>query len=238
MRRAEAESAASPPDGAGAKEVARTPNPLYQELRVAFGEAEAEVAALKARVAEYQRRQDDLRKLVDTVPKVEAELARLNRDYGIDKGNYDALVQRREALKISDEASQTTDEVRFNVIEPPREPLVPTGPKRILFSVLVLLGGLAAGVGAAFLGGRFKPAFYDRDDCEEITRLPVLGIVSRVWTRRELLRRRMEVGTFAVGCVVLLGIFSAVIATHAIYTDVFTDLNIAERLTNVRDRVL
>ena len=30
-------------------------------------------------------------------------------NYAIDKQNYDELVQRRESLKISDEASQTTD---------------------------------------------------------------------------------------------------------------------------------
>jgi polysaccharide chain length determinant protein (PEP-CTERM system associated) len=215
-----------------------TPNPLYQELAISLGQSQAEVAALKERVSEYQRRQDDLRKLIDTVPKIEAELARLNRDYAVDKNNYDELVQRREALKISNEASQTTDEVRFNVIEPPREPLLPVSPNRILNSSVVLVVALGAGIGLALGMGLLKPAFYGREDCERVTQLPVLGVVSRVWTTRELFRRRMEVATFALGCFALLGIFGAVVATHVIYIDVFTEFDIADRLVNLKDRFL
>ncbi|MBT6272869.1 MAG: hypothetical protein HOI95_01905 [Chromatiales bacterium] len=214
------------------------PNPLYQELMLAMGTAQAEMAAMEARVEEYRRRQDELRKLIDTVPKVEAELKRLDRDYSVDRSNYDQLVQRREALKISDDASQSADDVRFNVIEPPREPVVPAGPNRIMFSAVVLVAGIAAGVGFAFLIGLARPAFYGRDDCEQITQLPVLGIVSRVWTRRELFRRRMEVATFAVGCVALLAICIGVLVFHHLYVDVFNDLNISGRLLRLKDRLL
>ncbi|NKC12953.1 MAG: chain-length determining protein [Gammaproteobacteria bacterium] len=214
------------------------PNPLHQELTVALGNAQAEMAAMQARVDEYLRRQTELRKLVDTVPKVEAELARLNRDYDIDKKNYDELVQRREALKISDEASQTTDDIRFNVIEPPREPIVPTGPHRIILSAGVLVVGLGAGVGLAFLIGLLKPAFYGRDDCESITQLPVLGVVSRVWTRGELFRHRMEVVTFALGCIALLAVCVGVIIVHHFYVDIFSELNVLGRLAQLKERFL
>ena len=130
----------------------------------------------------------------------------MNRDYDIDKRNYDKLVERREALKISDDASQSTAEVQFNVIEPPREPLVPTGPNRVLLSAAVLCAGLGVGVGIAFLIGLLRPSFYSREECELVTQLPVLGVVSRIWTRGEMVRRRMDVVTFGVGCFVLVEI--------------------------------
>ena len=231
-------SAASRDSGASADGLPRLPNPLYGELAVALGTAQADVAGLKARVSEYQRREDNLRKLVDTIPKVEAELVRLNRDYGVDKKNYDALVQRREALKISEEASQTTDDVRFNIIEPPREPLVPVGPNRVLNSAIVFVIALGLGIGVAFGMGLLKPAFYGREDCEQAVQLPVLGVISRVLTPRERIRRRMEVATFAVGGIALMGVFGAVVATHFIYVDVFTELQIADRLSNLKDRLL
>ncbi len=236
---AEAESSAAKGESeASAEELPKVPNPLYGELAVALGTAQADVAGLQARVTEYQRREDDLRKLVDTIPKVEAELARLNRDYNIDKKNYDGLVERREALKISDEASQTTDDVRFNVIEPPREPLVPVSPNRILNSAIVLVVALGVAIGLTFGVGLLKPAFYGREDCEQAVQLPVLGVVSRVWTPRERFRRRMEVATFAVGCMALMATFGAVVTTHIVYVDVFTELQIADRLSNLRDRFL
>ena len=39
-----------------------------------------------------------------TVPEVEAELARLNRDYEITRTRYRELVERRETAKLSESA--------------------------------------------------------------------------------------------------------------------------------------
>ncbi len=234
----EAKQSARAQTTAGGTTVNATPNPLYQELKIAQGEAEATVAALTARVAEFGSRQEQLRKLVDTIPRVEAELKRLNRDYGIDKKNYNTLVQRREQLKISNDASQTTDNVRFNVIEPPREPLAPVSPDRVMLSTAGLGGGLAAGLGLAFLIGLLKPAFYTRNDFSELTRAPVLGVISRIWTTRERVRRRIDVVTYALGCVVLVGFFAGVITVHTFYEDQFNRLDFAAKVMQLKDRIL
>ena len=66
-------------------------NPIFQELKVGLGATEAEVAALRVRVEEYKQRQAELTELVDTIPKVEAELTKLNRDYEIDQRNYELM---------------------------------------------------------------------------------------------------------------------------------------------------
>ncbi len=210
----------------------RAQNPIYQELKVAAGAAVAEVAALKARVEEYKRREVELKKLVDTIPKVEAELVKLNRDYGIDQKNYDELVKRREALKISDDASQSTDEVQFNIIEPPREPLVPTSPDRPVLNAAVLVGGIAVGVAFAWLLAMMRPAFYTKEQFSELTELPVLGVVSRLWTPREMLRRRLEVASFAVGCLFLIGLYGALVALQLM------DVDLVSKVGVLKDRVV
>jgi len=218
-------------------------NPVYQELKLALGTAEAEVAALQTRAEEYERRVEELANLVDTVPKVEAEFTRLNRDYEINKRNYEELVKRREALKLSDDAVQTTDDVQFNIIEPPRVPLVPVSPNRPALSAGALVAGLGAGLGLAWLVAQLRPAFYTRDELAETVQLPVLGTVSRMWTRREALRRQMEVVSFGVGCLVLIGLFGGVLAIESLDPDLPNKLNerlgdVAGRLSGFADRLL
>lgn len=189
-------------------------NLLSQQLALAYSDAQANLAALEARVAEYRRRADELAKLVDTVPKVEAELTKLNRDYSIVKSNYEDLVQRLESLKITDEAGQSAGKVQFNVIDPPRVPLVPVSPDRLLLSITVLVVGVGGGIAIAILLAMVRPAIYSKVGFREITELPVLGVVSRLWTPKERTRRRLELATFGAGCMVLVVAFVGVITMY------------------------
>lgn len=197
---------------------------LQQETSIALGQAEAEVAGLAARVQEFERRVQELQKLLDTVPRIEAELSRLNRDYAINKRNYDELVKRRESLSLSEQASQSSENVQFNIIEPPRVPLIPTGPNRPLFSAMVLALGLGVGVGCAWLFAFVRPAVYSREEIETAFNLPVLGTVSRSWTSGEVIRRRMEVSTFFVGCLLLAGLFSGLLMLELKHDDLLNKL--------------
>jgi polysaccharide chain length determinant protein (PEP-CTERM system associated) len=193
--------------GAGQKSAAqreRVENPLFQQLNVSFGAAEAEVAALKARVEEFKRREQELGKLVDRALEVEAEEARLNRDYDAVKRNHAQLVARLEALNISDDAAKSSDAFKFNVVEPPRVPSEPSSPNRPLLNALVLAVAFGGGAGLAWLLGMLRPAVYSREVFSEMTDLPVIGSISRVMSRAERREHRVRVALFAAGCVSLL----------------------------------
>ncbi len=188
----------------------RGSSPVYQQLKLALGEAEANVASLRVRVNEHARRVNQLKAMVDTIPKVETELGQLNRDYDVNKQNYETLLSRRESAKMSEEAGQTSDEVKFKVIDPPYVPSVPSSPNRPLLMLLVLLGGLVAGIAFAFLLAQLKPVFDSRRNLTEITGLPVLGSISMVWTAAQLRKRRIELGTFGLAGATLLVIFGGI----------------------------
>ena len=79
------------------------------------------------------------------MPEVEAELSRLDRDYEVNKRQYDTLLERLESAKISEQAEQSSENVKFRVIEPPTVPLKPSGPNRILLNSMVLLLALGSG---------------------------------------------------------------------------------------------
>lgn len=185
-------------------------NPVYLQLKLALGEADANVASLRVRVNEHARRVNQLKAMVDTIPKVETELGQLNRDYDVNKQNYETLLARREAAKMSEAAGQTSDEVKFKVIDPPYVPSTPSSPNRPLLMLLVLLGSLAAGIAFAFLLAQLKPVFDSRRNLAEITGLPVLGSISMVWTPAQRRKRRIELGSFGLVGATLLMIFGGI----------------------------
>ena len=181
--------------GAAGGAGARIQNPVYQQLTIAIAEADATVASLSARVAEYQRRYGELRSASNMIPEVEQEYTQLMRDYGVYRQNYDALLKRRESATMSGEVESKTDTVDFRVIDPPFVPSQPAWPNRPLLLSLVTLGGLVAGVAVAFLLSQLRRTVTDRRVLRELTGLPLLGAVSRV--ENDETRRRKRKGLVA-----------------------------------------
>lgn len=177
----------------------------YNEIRLAMGEASATAAALQTRVKQYQGRIDELEKLVDTLPEIEAELARLDRDYGLNKQQYLELLERRESARLSQEVDQKADNVKLKVIEPPRVPIAPSGPDRVRFLSVVFLGAVGLGAALAFLMSQLNPRFFSTEDLRDFAELPIMGVVGLVSSRRQKTERRMEIAVFAT---VLLGFFA------------------------------
>jgi polysaccharide chain length determinant protein (PEP-CTERM system associated) len=193
-------------------------NPVYQQLTISIADADATVASLEARVAEYQKRYNDLRAASQMIPQVEQEYTELTRNYNIYKDNYDNLLKRRESVVMSGEVESKTDTVDFRVIDPPFVPREPAWPNRPLLLSLVTLGGLVAGVAVAFLLSQLRRTVTDRRSLRELTGLPLLGAVSKVETDATRLRKRKgrlayfaTLGSLiaAYGAVMLLQLFIA-----------------------------
>jgi polysaccharide chain length determinant protein (PEP-CTERM system associated) len=155
-------------------------NPVYQSIQLALNEADVEIAALRGEIAQHERRIAELRSLVKTVPEVEAEFARLNRDYDVTRTQYLGLVERLGKAKLGQDAEETSA-VRFEIVDPPTASYQPVAPKRPRLIFMVLLAGIGLGAGLAYLMARLKPVFNHQRELEEITGLPVYGEVSLTW---------------------------------------------------------
>ncbi len=187
------------------------PNPVYQQLKISLAQSETEIVSLKTRISKAVAGVAELEGLVDTVPEVEAEMKNLNRDYNIVKKNYEQLLSRRESARVAQDADATGDSVKFDVIEPPRVPLKPTGPNRPLFLSVVLLAGLGVGIALAFLLSQLKQTFDTRASLREAINLPVLGSLSMELTPRQRLRQRVSMVLFLVCGAVLIFAFIVVV---------------------------
>ncbi len=160
-------------------------SPVYLQIRSMLSETEARIAELNVRADEYTQRMKALDEKIDNIPKIEAELKQLNRDYSVISSQHSKLLQRRESARLSDSAERDAGDVKFRVIDPPFVPLEPTEPNRLLLNGIVFILSFGAGIGLAFLISLLHPVFSTRVILSQVTGLPVLGTVFLMRTAAE-----------------------------------------------------
>lgn len=165
-------------EGLGKSKGTAATSPVYQKLRVALADSEAQVASLRSQLAAQQERLNQVRALAGRVPQVEAELAQLNRDYEVLRKNYDLLVARRESASLGvklDESSQLAD---FRVVEPPRVSPTPVFPGHLHLALVAVVLALVAGVATALGMDMLRPTVDNTKGLEQLSGRPSLGAVS------------------------------------------------------------
>ncbi|MDB5747568.1 MAG: chain length-determining protein [Massilia sp.] len=188
-------------------------SPMMQQLTVSLSDAESRVAALRARVNEYANRVATLRSQSTTAPEVEAQLVQLNRDYEVNRDNYQKLVQRREQAKLSGDLTSATNMMTFRVIEPPLAAVKPSGPNRLALFSAVFAAALLAGLVGAFLMSQVRPTFLSHAALRETTGVPVLGSINMHWTDSQKVMRKRRLLGLGTALLVLFGAYGVGVAT-------------------------
>ena len=185
----------------------RNYSPLLQQLNVALADAEAVVASMVARVEEYSARYEKLKALSAAIPQVEAEFTQLNRDYNVNKANYEQLLDRRISARMSGELSSASGLLSFKIIDPPQVPEIPSGPNHRIMFTFVLFAALMAGIAAAFIISQIRPAFYSQNSLRDVTGLSVLGSVPMIWTAEQKQQRKQRLIIFGFSILLLAAIY-------------------------------
>jgi polysaccharide chain length determinant protein (PEP-CTERM system associated) len=184
----------------------REPNLVYQQLKVALAQAEANVAELRTRLSQLESRYNRIRSAAKLRPEFEKELAQLNRDYEIQKSNFEKLVQRREQAKLTGELGESGS-VDFRVIDPPRVSPKPVAPNRLMLVLGAVVLSVGGGLGASLAANQALATISSVRDLRAFTQLGVLGAISRRLTPAEDRRRRRTNYAFAGGVTGLCTLF-------------------------------
>ena len=179
---------------------------------MSLGEAEANVASLRTRVAEYESRYQRTKELMKSMPQLEAEYTQLNRDYDIHKKNYEQLVTRRESAELTGDLESAGGGADFRLIDPPRASSTPVAPNRLLLLPLGLLLAIAGGLFVAFVASQLRPVFFDGKALREETGLPLLGIVSLLPNETRQTQERSSLIRFLLAGAALVITYAAGIA--------------------------
>ena len=182
----------------------------YRDMVVELGKAEADVAALSERVESYIRLISNLKIGIDEMTAVEAEFAKVNRDYEIIKNLYVALVQRRESAELTDEVKSSTANIRFEIVEPPVLPVLPAGPSRLILLIVSMALAIGAGGAGAVALGVLNAPVSSVKDLAEIAPYPVLGIVSSTISIK-LLKKTHDLVAYTAACGLLLAFYGGLI---------------------------
>jgi polysaccharide chain length determinant protein (PEP-CTERM system associated) len=176
-------------------------DPVVQNLQLTLNGADLQITTLQAESKQIDDQIAQLQKSVTVGPEIEAELARLTRDSGVNKAEYDALLQRLQAARISNEADRS-EELRFKILEPPRVPLRPYKPNKRVLLMAVLFAALLTGAGVAVLRAQTHPVFYTKSALGYALKLPVIGRVSQAYSTAQLAARTR--GSLAYGSAVAI----------------------------------
>lgn len=179
-------------------------NPVFQQLKISLAEQEANVASLRARMAEQQSRLDQMRGAASKVPEREIELSQMNRDYEVLKRNYEQLIARRESASMSEDVDSTASLADFRIIDPPRVSPKAAFPNRLAFASLALLAALGSGVAASFVYSQLFSVVQDAKTLRTIAKRPVLGSVGLLVDAAVVRRDRIFNLAFASGTAFLV----------------------------------
>lgn len=186
-------------------------NPVYQSIQLSLNQSDVEIASLRGELGEHNRKVAELRSLVDTMPQVEAEYARLNRDYEVVREGYRELVDRLQKARLSERADET-GVVKFEVVDPPSASFAPVAPNRVLLLAAVLVVALGLGGGTAYVMHQLRPVFHSTRALAEITGLPVLGAISLTWTDRYKQQSKLRKLAWSGAAAGLLLVFGVIVA--------------------------
>lgn len=158
------------------------PNPAYSSLQSIRAERQANVQALQSRRAALQSEISQMVANQAMEPGAAAEAQRISRDYDVLRKQYDQLLEDREQLRLRGQVETERNSVKFEVIDPPTTPRVPSAPNRPLLLLGVLVLGLGAGAGVGWGMGQLRGSFATANRLESVFELPVIGTISTVMT--------------------------------------------------------
>ncbi|MEW6009272.1 MAG: GNVR domain-containing protein [Candidatus Omnitrophota bacterium] len=116
----------------------------------------------------------------------------LARDMRINENIYNMLLQKLETAKITQRLEVSKEGTRYSIIDPPRLPLKPTKPNKLLVIFLGVFFGSCAGTGLVFGKEFMDHSFLDIEDAKNNLDLPILGAISRLTTQEEIDREKYQ----------------------------------------------
>ena len=186
-------------------------DPVYQQMKLSLADAEASVASARAKLEGLEAQQRQMKSQAQLVPEVDAQYAQLTRDYDIQKRTYDSLVARRESATMGREV-QDTGGAQFRIIDPPRVSPKPVEPNRIALLGMAFFLSIVAGMFASLAASQLMPTFHEARALREVSKRPILGMVSMLPSISLHRMRKRNSWLFAGGVGSLFATFSAAFA--------------------------
>lgn len=166
--------------------------PQIQQLRAQIHQYELTLRE-KAQQAEQLRQQIKVYEArVQLSPQVEQEYKQITREYQTALDFYDELLRKKEQSKMAVDLERRQEGEQFRVLDAASLPEKPSFPNRPLFALSGLGGGLALGVGIAFVLEFKDRSLRNEDDVECYLELPILAVIPTIESQKGKRARARE----------------------------------------------
>lgn len=112
------------------------------------------------------------------------------RDVAVNEQIYNTLLQRLETAKITQRLQLSKEGTRYTVLDPPRIPLKPFKPNKVLIAFIGLFLGTMSGIGLVIITEFLDKSFIDVEEAKNFLGVPLLGAISKINTTESLRRER------------------------------------------------
>ncbi|MFH1995412.1 MAG: XrtA system polysaccharide chain length determinant [Candidatus Omnitrophota bacterium] len=162
-----------------------TLNPMYQNIKIELNNANMQIASLKKRVQLTELYVGDYKERIKSIPKKEAELDELQRDYGINSAMYTDLTKRLETAYLTRRLELQEKGTRFKIVDPAVVPRTPFKPNRQFLGLAGMILGMGMGVGLIFMAEMTDHSFIEINQLRNFLNIPVLASISQILTIEE-----------------------------------------------------
>jgi succinoglycan biosynthesis transport protein ExoP len=168
---------------AAERQPALNADPTFRQLlaeretsRLRIRDHERAGARASAEIARYQSR-------VETAPMIEQQLSSLNREYELEKQQYNSLAERHQSAILAEDLERRRAGEQFTVLYPAYLPSRPSSPSvpRVMFIAIGL--GIVLGGGLAFGREYLDRSVHDARALQSEFELPVLAEIPRIAAR-------------------------------------------------------
>ena len=185
-------------------------NPIYQELRSKEAANETEMVTLKSRISEMEKMLKSEFSRAKKIHGGEAELAQLMRNYEVNQGIYQDLLRRRENARVSKSLDEERSGLTFEIQEPAKLPLIPTGIRFKHFLILGFMFGLLIPVGSILLLLLNDPRIRFSQTISKDLGLPVIAELRKITSSSESAREKINLIYLGLGISFVLMVYGYV----------------------------
>ncbi|NII11175.1 XrtA system polysaccharide chain length determinant [Oleiagrimonas sp. C23AA] len=174
-------------------------NSVYQEMQKSLYGMQVKIQSLATQINLQKQRISDLHSQAGRITGVQATLQKLSRNYETTKKQYDELLSHLNTAHLSQDATQSGNNLKFRVVNPPDASMRPVSPKRAVLLLVVFAMALGVGGGFAYFLHKINPVFVSLKGLREVSGYPVIGAIGLVVSRARQATRRKEVIGFCTG---------------------------------------
>ncbi len=160
----------------------------------------------------------ELQSKLDLIPNIETRLTELNRNYQNDSVYYQKLLSRRDSAEISRSADENTQDVKFKILDQPREASTPIGPPRILMYIGAFLVSIGLGVFVALVSSQMNSTISGGFHLQQlIGKSEIAGYVPHVDGKSIRRKKRVKSVVFITSFMLLSAVLVALVGHEVVY---------------------